>query len=83
MFLCIPYQSLMMGQSHPWVSVRHATVLKSAVSCSRHDSQETGRQDEDSQRSSVVDDHISPTPALQELALTWQCDMWLHVKYGV
>ena len=39
--------------------------------------------DEDSQRSSVVDDRISPTPASQVLSLTWQCDMWLHVAYGV
>ena len=63
--------------------MRHATILKSAVSCSQHDSQETGRQDEDSQHSSVVDDHISPTPSSQVLAVTWQCAMWLHVKYGV
>ena len=63
MFLCIPHQSLMIRQAHPWVSVRHATLLKSAISCSPHDSQETGRQDEDSQRSSVVDDPIRHTPA--------------------
>ena len=39
--------------------------------------------DEDSEHSSIVDDRISPTPALQVLSLTWQCDMWLHVAYGV
>ena len=83
MFLCIPHQSLMMRQSHPWVSVKRATLLKSAVSSSPHDSQQTTRLDEDSQRSSVVGDRISPTPPSQVLALTWQCDMWLHVKYGV
>ena len=83
MFLCIPHQSLMMGQSHPWVSVRHATLLKSAVSSSPHDSQQTARLDEDSQRSSVVGDRISPTPPSQVLALTWQCDIWMHVAYGV
>ena len=25
---------------------------------------------------------ISPTPQPQVLALTWQCDIWLHVAYG-
>jgi hypothetical protein len=83
MFLCIPHQSLMMRQSDRWVSVRRATLLKSAVSSSPHDSQQTARLDEDSQRSSVVGDRISPTPPSQVLALTWQCDMWLHVAYGV
>jgi hypothetical protein len=83
MFLCIPHQLLMMRQSDGWVSVRRATLLKSAVSSSPHDSQQTARLDEDSQRSSVVGDRISPTPPSQVLALTWQCDMWLHVAYGV
>ena len=57
--------------------------LKNAASASRHDSQETEMLDEDSERSSVVDYIISPTLALQVLALTWQRDMWLHVAYGV
>ena len=57
--------------------------LKNAVSASRHDSQETEMLDEDSERSSVVDYSISPTLALQVLALTWQRHMWLHVAYGV
>ena len=79
MFLCIPHQSLM---------TRHAGKgttphLKNAASASRHDSQETTRLDEDSEHSSVVDYRISPTPASQVLALTWQRDMWLHVAYGV
>src|SRR3990170_1915938 len=39
--------------------------------------------DEDSKRSSVVDDLNCHTPPSQVLALTWQCDMWLHVAYGV
>ena len=39
--------------------------------------------DEDSEHSFVVDYSISPTLALQVLALTWQRDMWLHVAYGV
>ena len=57
--------------------------LKNAASTSRHDSQETEKLDEDSERSSIVDYSISPTLASQVLALTWQRDMWLHVAYGV
>ena len=83
MLFCIPRQSLMMRQSPQWVTVRRHTRLKSAVSSSPHDSQETEMLDEDSERSSVVDYSISPTLASQVLALTWQCDMWLHVAYGV
>ena len=83
MLFCIPCQSLMMRQSPGWVSVRRHTRLKSAVSSSPHDSQETARLDEDSERSSVVDYSISPTLASQVLALTWQRDIWLHVAYGV
>ena len=83
MFLCIPHQSLMMRQSGQWTNVIKDPHLKNAASASPHDSQETARLDEDSERSSVVDDHISPTLASQVLALTWQRDMWLHVAYGV
>ena len=79
MFLCIPHQSLMMRQSCKWITPH----LKNAVSASPHDSQETARLDEDSERSSVVDYRISPTLPSQVLALTWQRDMWLHVAYGV
>ena len=57
--------------------------LKNAALASRHDSQETEMLDQDSERSSIVDYHISPTPPSKVLALTWQCDMWLHVAYGV
>ena len=81
--LLIPRQSLMMRQSPRWVTVRRHTRLKSAVSSSPHDSLETARLNEDSQRSSLVDDRNSPTPPSQVLALTSQCDMWLHVAYGV
>ena len=63
--------------------MRGPTRLKSAVSSSPHDSQETTRLNEDSQRSSLVDDRNSPTPPSQVLALTSRCDMWLHVAYGV
>jgi hypothetical protein len=83
MFLCIPRKSLMMRQSSPWVSVRAATLTKSAVSYSPHDSRETARLDEDIQRSSLIDVRIPPAPPTQVLALTWQCDMWSHVAYGV
>ena len=83
MLFCIPHQSLMTRQSPQWVTMRRATRLKSAVSSSPHDSQETPRLTEDSQRSSLVDDRNSPTPPSQVLALTSQCDMWLHVTYGV
>ena len=83
MFLCIPRQSIMMRQSCQWVTLRKDPLLKNAVSASPHDSQETTRLDEDSEHSSIVDYRISPTLALQVLALNWQRDMWLHVAYGV
>ena len=83
MFLCIPHQSLMMRQSSPRITARKDALLKNAVSASPHDSQETARLDEYSERSIVVDDRVSPTQASQVLALTWQHDMWLHVAYGV
>ena len=63
--------------------MRKGPNLKNAASASPHDSQETGRLDEDSERSSIVDYRISPTLASQVLALTWQRNMWLHVAYGV
>ena len=83
LFLCILHLSLMMRQSRPWVSMRRATLIKSAVSSSPHDSQETARLNEDIERSSVTEDRTSPTTPSQVLALTLQCDMWLHVAYGV
>ena len=83
MLFCIPHQSLMMRQLGQWITVRKDPHLKNAASASPHDSHETTRLNEDSQRSSLVDDRNSPTPPSQVLALTWQCDMWLHVAYGV
>ena len=73
----------MMRQSRPWVSMRRATLIKSVVSSSPHDSQEIASLNEDIERSSVLEDRTSPTPPSQVLALTLQCDMWLHVAYGV
>ena len=83
MLFCIPRQSLMMRQSPKWVTVRRPTRLKSAVSSFPHDSQEIARLNKNSQHSSLIDDRNSPTPPSKVLALTWQCDMWLHVAYGV
>ena len=78
MFLCIPHQSLMMRQAG-----KGTTHLKNAASASRHDSQETEMLDEDSERSSAVDDLNCHTQPSQVLALTSRCQMWLHVAYGV
>ena len=83
MFLCIPHQSLMMRQLGQWTTVSKDPHFKNAASASRHDSQETARLDEDSERSYVVDYSISPTLASQVLAPNWQRDIWLHVPYGV
>ena len=63
--------------------MRRATLRKSAVSSSPHDSKEIASLNEDIERSSVLEDCTSPTPPSQVLALTSQCDMWLHVAYGV
>ena len=65
MFLCITHQSLMMTRSDSWITMREDTLLKIAALASPHDSQETEMLDEDSERSSVVDDRISPTPPSQ------------------
>ena len=83
LFLCILRLSLMMRQSRAWVNMRRNTLIKNAISSSPHDSQETTSLNEDIERSSVPEDHTSPTPPSQVLALTSQCDMWLHVAYGV
>ena len=73
----------MMRQSRAWVNMRCNTLIKNAISSSPHDSQETASLNEDIERSSVLEDRTSPTPPSQVLALTSQCDMWLHVAYGV
>ena len=52
----------MMRQSGQWTTLRKYPHLKIAASASPHDSQETARLDEDSERSSLVDDRNSPTP---------------------
>ena len=63
--------------------MRRGTLINTAVSSSPHDSQETASLNEDIERSSVLEDRISPTPPLHVLSLTSKCDMWLHVAYGV
>ena len=73
----------MMRQSRLWVSMRRATLIKSAVSSSPHDSQETASLNEDIEHNSTLEDCTSPTPPSHVLALTLQCDMWLHLAYGV
>ena len=73
----------MMRQSRAWVNMRRATFTKNAISSSPHDSQETASLDEDIERCSVPEDSTSPTLLSQVLAPTSQCDMWLHVAYGV
>ena len=66
-----------------WVNMRHSTLIKNAISSSPHDSQETTSLNADIECSSVLEDRTSPTPPSQVLSLTSQCDMWLHVAYGV
>ena len=83
LFLCILHLSLMMRQSRAWVNMRRTTLIKNAISSSPHDYQETASLNEDIERSSIPEDCTSPTPPSQALALTSQCDMWLHVAYGV
>ena len=73
----------MVRQSRVWVNMRHNTLIKNAISSSPHDSQETASLNEDIERSFVPEDRTSPTPPSHVLALTSQCDMWLHVAYGV
>ena len=63
--------------------MRRNTLIKNAISSSPHDSQETASLNEDIEHCSVLKDSTSPTPPSQVLALTSQCDMWLHVAYGV
>ena len=63
--------------------MRKYALFKNIVSAFQHDSQETASLNEDIEHSYVPEDHTSPTPPSQVLALTSQCDMWLHVVYDV
>ena len=61
----------MMRQSGQWTTVSKDPHLENVALASLHDSQETARLDEDSERSSIVDHRISPKLASHVLALTW------------
>ena len=63
--------------------MRRATLIKIVVSSSPRDSQEIASLNEDIERNSALEDCTSPTPPSHVLSLTSQCDMWLHVAYGV
>ena len=75
--------SIAYDESSAWVNMRRNTLIKNAISSSPHNSQETASLNEDIEHSSVPKDRTSPTPPSKVLALTSQCDMWLHVAYGV
>ena len=68
-----------MDDGGPSEQLKQGVSTDSTPPSSQQDSQDNTRLD--SQRSCVDDD--SPTPPSQVLALTWQCDIWLHVAYGV
>ena len=70
-----------MDDGGPSEQLKQMVSTDSTPSSSQQDSQDNTRLD--SQLSCVDDEHISPTPPSQVLALTWQRDMWLHVAYGV
>ena len=65
----------------PSEQLKQGVSTDSTLPSSQQDSQDNTRLD--SQRSCVDDEHISPTPPSQVLALTWNCYMWLRVPYGV
>ena len=65
----------------PSEQLKQRVSTDSTQPSSQQDSQDNAGLD--SQRSCVDDEHISPTPPSQVLALTWQCDIWLHVACGV
>ena len=63
----------------PSEQLKRRFSIDSTPPSSQQDSQDNARLD--SQRSCVNDEHISPTPPSQVLALTWHYYMWLHVAY--
>ena len=70
-----------MDDGGPSEQLKQGVSIDSTPSFSQQGSQDNTRLD--NQHSCVDDEHISPTPPSQVLALTWQCDMWLHVAYDV
>ena len=65
----------------PSEQLNHGASIDSTLPSYQQDSQDNTRLD--SRRSYVDDEHISPTPPSQVLALTWHYYMWLHVAYDV
>ena len=65
----------------PSEQLKQGVSTDSTPPSSQQDSQDNTRLD--SQRSFVDDEHISPTPPSQVLALTSHYYMWLHVAYDV
>ena len=65
----------------PSEQLKQGVSTDSTPPSSQQDSQDNTRLD--SQRSCVDDEHISPTPPSQVLALTWNCYMWLRFPYDV
>ena len=70
-----------MDDGGPSEQLKQGVSTDSTPPSSQQDSQDNTRLD--SQRSCVDDEHISPTPPSQVLALTWNCYMWLRVPYDV
>ena len=70
-----------MDDGGPSEQLKQRVSTDSTPPSSQQDSQDNARLD--SQRSCVDDEHISPTPPSQVLALTWHYYMWLHVAYDV
>ena len=65
----------------PSEQLKQRVSIDSTPPSSQQDSQDNTRLV--SQRSCVDDEHISPTPPSQVLALTWNCYMWLCFPYDV
>ena len=65
----------------PFEQLKRRFSTDSTPPSSQQDSQDNARLD--SQHSCVDDEHISPTPPSQVLALTWHYYMWFHVAYDV
>ena len=65
----------------PLEQLKQGVSTDSTPPSSQQDSQDNTRLD--SQRRCVDDEHISPTPPSQVLALTSHYYMWLHVAYDV
>ena len=70
-----------MDDGGPSEQLKQRVSTDSTQPSSQEDSQDNAGID--SQRSCVDDEHITPTPPSQVLALTWHSYMELHVAYDV